>query len=248
MALKAKLSKDEHAALADLLKEHYKEQDGTFYLEGLVEAGPTQAQIKQFRESAINAQKEATELRQRYQDVDVEEYLKLKDEASRKKPIDSDAAQLEIIKQIEAATKPLTKRLQVIEDEKQELLREKQATLFHKTITDAAMKAGVIPDHLDDVVNRARTYGFTVQENAVKALRGNEPIVDEKSGETVTLEGWLKQMPAAFYGRTSGAGTAGGNQQGRGELRGRVLHDPDPVAFGRNAEKIAKGDVIVHRP
>jgi hypothetical protein len=242
MALKSKVTKDEHATLPDPLKEHYTERDGAFVLEGLVEA----ASLKQFRESAVNAQKELTALRERYKDIDPDEYVKLKDEATKRKPTDPDLAQMEILKQIEAATKPLTKRLQLIEDEKAELLREKQATLFHKTITDAALKAGVVAEHIDDVVNRARTFGFTVIENAVKAMRGNDVVTDEKTGEPVQLDGWLKQMPAAFYGRTSGGGAGSGRE--RGELRGRILHDPDPLAFGRNAAAIAKGEVTVQRP
>lgn len=240
MALKLKLTKEEHTALADPLKEHYKEHDGAFVLEGLADA----ATVKQFRDSATAAQRERDALKERYKDLDPDAARQAMQELERRRrePDDWEA-------RLEARVKPLTTRIQTLEQDKANLQRDKEATHFHTTIETAARKAGVIPDHVEDVVARASSFGFKVVDGGnLRALRGDDPIRDEKTGAEMTVESWMKGLPNTFFGRTSGSGpnTGGSGSAGNAPVAG-VLYNPDGITFSKHAEEIAKGTLRVVR-
>ena len=81
----------------------------------------------------------------------------------------------------------------------------------------------------------------------VRAVNGEDPILD-KDGKEVTLDGFLKTLPAPFYGRTTGSGPGRGALKPGETIKSGSLYDPDALSFGRHAEQIAKGEVQVIRP
>lgn len=247
MALKAKLSKDEHAALADPLKEHYKPNGDGFVLEahGLVDAD----QLKQFRENNIALAKERDALKERYKDVDPDEYrdLKVKVTPPAKPPADDIARQIQ--EHVEKATKPLQRQLEIQQREKEELKAKAQKAEFTRIVTNTAGQAGVLPDYHEDVLHRAQSRGFRlIEDGVVKARKGekaDEPVIGD-DGKELDLETFVKNMPAAFFGTTRGSGPANTNSGATAPMNG-VLLNPDALTFGRHAEDIAKGKVRVVR-
>jgi hypothetical protein len=242
MALKAKLSKDDWGKLSKDLQEHYSEADGAYVLQA---EGVPDPKTKELRETNIRALKDLDETRARleqYKDVDVEEYKRLKAAKDAKPPAE---VEVMIREALEKETKPLRKKVETLESERDTARAALRESAFVKAVTDSAVKTGVLPDFTEDVIARARAKGFTLTaDGALKALtKDGQPVED--NGKEVTLDGWLKTMPPAFFGVTRGGGAPPMGHGGT--ISGKQLIDPDPLTFGRNAEKIAKGELEVVR-
>jgi hypothetical protein len=242
MALKAKLSKDDWGKLAKELQEHYSESGDAYVLQAEGLADP---KTKELRETNIRVLKELDETRARldqFKDVDVEDYKRLKAAKDAKPP-----AEVEVLirEALEKETKPLRKKVETLESERDTARAALRESTFVKAVTDAAGKTGVLADFTEDVIARARTKGFGLTaEGTIRALTKDGQAIEE-NGKEVTLEGWLKTMPPAFFGATRGGGAPSMGQGGT--ISGKQLIDPDPLTFGRNAEKIAKGELEVVR-
>jgi hypothetical protein len=241
--LKHKLTRDEHAALAEPLREHYKDVDGAFVLEGFA---PVE-QLNEFRTTNRRLTGELAGLKDKYGDLDpVAARAALEELGKRAKPPNDD----ELAQRIEAATKPLQTRLTAMETERNALRAKTERQTFDTTVNEAAQRAGVQADYLVDVRSRAQGAGFRVVGDTIRAMggdTGDEPVLD-KDGHELTLDGFLKTLPAAFYGRTQGSGPGRQTLAPGQTVKTGALYDPDPLAFGRHAEQIAKGDVQVIRP
>jgi hypothetical protein len=247
LALKGRLTKAEHDALPEPLKEHYAEKDGSFVLQA--EGLPDPAAFNEFRENNRRMKIELETLRERYKDVDPEEFRRLRTEldALKKKPPGDDVKEAEL--KWEKRLHTLETKLQTAEAEKTALAEKADQQAFDTSVKDVAAKAGVQADYLEDVLARARRTGFRLVEGTVKALKGDEPLRDEETGKPVTLDGFVKALPGAFFGRTSGTRPDPNTRSGGGGLNGqvKVLMDPTPLEMGRQADKIAKGEVEVRR-
>jgi hypothetical protein len=245
MALRHKLTKDEHTALPEALRDHYKEADGAFVLDGFAPVDT----LNEFRTNNRQLKGELAALREKYGDLDPEKARAAMTELEKNKAAAPDVQKM-IDDAVARATTPLTTRLGAMELERNTLREKNQRQTFETTINEAATKAGVQPDYLIDVRSRAAAYGFRVQGDTVRALggdKGEDPILD-KDGKEVTLPDFLKQLPGAFYGRTGGAGAGRDRQPGGTPMAKGTLYNPSPVEFGRHAEAIAKGDVTVINP
>lgn len=247
MALKFKLTPAEHTALADPVKVHYTETDGAFVLQAEGLADPHK--LAEFRESNRKLNKDLEELRGKFKDLDPDEARSAIEAAKKKPGPGGDDLQAQIKAAVEAETKKLHGRIQTIETEKAALKAKNDKQSFTAAISDAATKVGVQGDYLEDVLARASAKGFRVVEDGIKARKGekfDEPVTLE-DGQELTLDGFLKGLPRAFYGETRGSGPPGSGGSAGGIVSGGALYNPDPLAFGRNAEKIAKGDLRVIR-
>jgi len=243
MALKAKLTKDEFGALPEPVREHYTASGDTYVLqaEGLADAG----KLAEFRSNNERLTKELNGLRDQlktFDGVDPEEYRRFK-ATPPPKPTEIEA---QITAAVEKATKPLREQLERESKEKLELKRAAEAKQFEDSVRDAAKKAGVQDDYLIDVVGRARHFGFTLTSDGVRAMKGELAVRDDK-GDEVTLDRFLKDLPKGFFGVTAGSGPSNA-PNGLQTVGGKkTLYDPDPVTFGRYADQIHKGEVVVIR-
>src|SRR5262245_4165368 len=216
MALRHRLTKDEHAALAEPLREHYKESDGAYVLDGFAPSDT----LREFRDTNTRLQSELRGIKDKYGDLDPEKArAALAEVEKRKEPPKDDDIEKRIRDAVEAATKPLHTRLGSMESERNDLKAKNQRQTFETVVNDAATKAGVQGDYLIDVRSRAQSFGFkVVGDSAVRALggeKGDEPITND-DGKEVTLPDFLKTLPGAFYGRTQGSGP-GREEMGPGQ-------------------------------
>lgn len=227
MALKAILpTRSELDALPEAVRGLYVEQDGRFVLpvEGVVpasELAEAKARINEFRqtnkdlmrtlelppgESVVDFIKT---LRAEYKGIDIEEYKALKSEADKLKAKGvkgaDDLASI-VQKAISDATKPISAKLALIEEERTKLKRDLDDSMLRDAISKAASAKGVKPKALPYVEGKAREL-FRIVEGKVK------PIGDDD----LTPDAWMDALAKSdefLFEPSTGGGANGSAQAG----------------------------------
>lgn len=258
MALKPVVSQEELAALPEAVRGHYAERDGklTLALDGQLpgfvpesEHASTRAKLNEFRDTNIRVLKERDELTGKlkiYEGIDPEEYRSLKAgrEGLKKKGVEApDDIEALIARHVQAAVKPLQERIGAHEQERTKLRGQLEAKEVETRITEAAVAAGVLPDLLPDVLERARKT-FQYRDGKVVAMNGDQPVYGRDGEKPLTVEEWLPGLPKPFFKPSSGGG-ADGAKGARPNVR--QLVNPTPAQMGENIDAIIKGDVVVVR-
>lgn len=246
------VTKEEFDKLPEALKEHYVEKDGKYVpqVEGLVPEGElaqTKAKLAEFRDNNIRVMKENDQLKEKLQGFDginLEEYSRLKAEHEKLKQQgignSADLAKL-FEQQIAKAVKPLQDKLDAAEAKSREADLRLAQKAVDEHITRFAVKAGVDPDVLPDVLQRARQV-FTFKDDAVVAMKGDLPIFSsERPDQPLGAEEWLSTLPKAFFKPSAGGGAHGSD----GNPAAKTLVRPDAVTIGKNLEDIASGKIAV---
>ena len=251
--LKSKLTKDEHVALPDALKEHYKAEGDAFVLdaEGTVskaDLDAANAKVVEFRNnnSALNAK--ATELetlKAKFKDLDPAEYERVKGEleALKTKGITKpDDITTKVQEAVTAAVKPLSDKLADAERQRQESDTALQQSRLRSGLTTAALEGKAIKNAVSVVVDRAMAVFDMDETGVLKAKDGH--FSADKPAEPITIAEWLTAQakgPLNFAFESSRGGGAGEPGGGTPPNTATQVLTRDPMELGRSMEDLASG-------
>lgn len=248
------ITKEEFEKLPDVLRAEYTEKDGKYVpqVEGMVpesELTTFKGKVTEFRDNNVRIMKENDELKGKlktFEGINVDEYNSLKSENEKLKQFGAGSVS-DLPKVIEGmitkAVTPLKEKLETSEREKQETANKLRQKAVDEYITGFAVKAGVDPDVLPDVLQRARQV-FVSKDEQVVAMKGDLPVYSAQDpSKPLGAEEWLSTaLPKAFFKPSAGGGANGdGGRPGPG----KTLVKPDAKTFGQNLEEIANGKIAV---
>lgn len=232
------------------LSEFYVEKDGVYHLQadGLV----PKTTLDEFRNNNIKLSKELEKVQQTLNGVDVNEYNKLKQEKeliNDQKLID--AGQVEDV--IQSRTEKMRNtyaeelnNLKIIAEQKEkeanELRAKQNSMLVNNSLKDEALKAGVAPTALPDVLSRGSRI-WQVQDDNIVAMQNDTPMYSKNGSQKLSMQEWLEDLSEEaphLYKSSSGSGATGG-----GSLGMRKISNRDQDALNSNLEAIASGKVVV---
>lgn len=245
----------------EAFRTHYVPKDGKFVLqlEGAPDGFVTKVvhdeqlgKLAEFRDNnrALNTSNtELTTKLKTFEGVDAAEYKTLKEKLKNSGVEGGDVSAV-IAKAVEAAVKPLTEKLTSLETADKKKTIDLATETFKSSLKDAAIKAGVDEKMLPHFIDYAlKTFQYVDGKFTPKA--GEVPIYSKtKPAEIITPEEWsgLQVTEAPGFFKQSGGGGAGGNGGGGNGQRnrdGKLIVSTDPSDFGKNLEKIAKGEAVV---
>lgn len=192
--------------------------------------------------------REKRELAERYKDLDVEEYKKLKEEREKthnKKLKDEGNIDELLQKQESVLRADYESKLEEISKQLQDATRstqEYQKRLHDKTISDVirdeAIKAGVLPEAINDIVDKG-IRKFTLSERGELESRTVEgDLSKDEDGFIVTPARFianLRKTNAYYWGSSHGAGLNGSSSVSRTDDAAKM------------EEAAAKGDMATYR-
>jgi hypothetical protein len=243
------------AALTEVpepLRGEYEQKDGAFFLklEGEIpELVSVKKDLTEFRDNNIKYLKEkdaAVQKLKEYDGIDPVEYAAMKQKLVdlEKKGGVKDPSDIEtkIRLAVDAAVTPLKEQVQLEQKTRVEAeLRLKQRDLETR-IRDVGTKLKVLDSAMPDLLSRGLRV-FRASDGL--AYDGEKQMYSkEKVTEPLSLEEWgrmqLAEAPHLFV-----ASTGGGARPGPGGTGKRTISAADPVELGRNADAIAKGEILV---
>jgi len=248
MRLKAKLTSDEFAALDDVTKSYYQETNDGYVLDadGVEDVTGLKSTLEKFKAEAAARKRELQTMNERLSSMDtlvaslggtegaeklaelqarMEKDTMLKDLSSG----DPDAIERVTKRLVERNTKDWEKKyaeLKKQHDEGAEKLatttKKLSGTIINNLLTQAAVKAGVFPGALEDVILYGRDR-WTLDEDGMTALMV-DPVSGEvergKDGKSLTPDEWLPDLAEKkahwFPGSSGGGSNSGaGNNSGK---------------------------------
>jgi hypothetical protein len=237
------------------LRGEYESRNGKFYLktEGdylpLVEANQ---KLTEFRDNNRALNGTVSELQGKlksFEGIDPKEFSTLKERVAEFEKTGAKKGDdvVEMIKAaVKAAVDPLNQKLAEREKAEADARQKLEVTTLENNIRDIGVKLGVDERALPDYINRAKTV-FRLNEGKLVARNGDQPIFSKtRPAEELGLEEWTEtvaRQDAPFLFKPS---RGGGASNSPGGFTGqRQVISNDPLEFGRNLEKIAKGEVVV---
>lgn len=238
----------------------YEERNGAFHLkvEGdyapLIEANTKLAEFRDNNRTLNAKANELTEKLKKYGEVTPESVIELQTklkEFEKKGAGKPDDLTKMISDAVKAATEPLTTQLTEIKQREafaQTQLREKG---LEDAIRSVGTKLGVRENAMPDFISRGRSVFKVDEEGRHTAMDGKTPIFSKaRPADPLTMEEWgmgLKQGEGShlFEGSKGGGTPPAGSPQ---VFAPKTMISADPMEFGRNLEKIAKGEVGVLVP
>jgi hypothetical protein len=264
MGLKFKLTATEHSLLPPLVQAHYKVQGSDYVLD--LEGIDTNAQARvadletrlgEFRTTNVELMRLRDTLQadlKKFDGVDPTKHAELQarvkelEKQGVAKPDDIHTIVANAVKQ---AVEPLQLQVTTLTASEKAAQDRLKDNAFSTALTQAAVKAGVVESAIPDVVARARATGFKADETgAVTKATNAQSLPVYYEGQELTVDLWLrKQLPseaAHLFKPTAGGGATPGAGGGAPLPAGVVANDA--LEIGRNAEKIARGEVTVAVP
>lgn len=219
----------------------------------LAEANAKLTKLDEFRENNRKMHKQLEEMKTQlgsYEGIDpaahkaaLEKLAELESKA-KKTPDD-------ITNKILAAQKPLQDRIdelmkaqEKIEAEKLEAMRQAAQSRLEGQLRDAGNTVGVAEGAMMDFLSRG-TRVWQMVDGKPMAMDGDEPVMSRKTGQPIDLTEWaedLRQEAGHLFAK-SGGGAAAGSKGTKTSTT--VIDANDPLAVGKAAEKIAKGEAVV---
>ena len=228
MSIKYKVAKLEE--IPENVRSLYVQQpDGSYILdaEGVV----PKEKLDEFRSNNIQLQQQMDKLK----DIDPEKYkelIKLDQEVKTGELIKAGKLEEAVNLRVDSMKTDLESKIRERDDKLSAANSQLSALLFDGAVKSAAIKSGVLPTAMDDLVYRAR--GSFVVENGSPVPKKDGKTVFGKDGTTpMSIEEWtlnLKPMAPHLFQGSQGSGAGGG--QGNG---GKNMKDMTP------AQKIQAG-------
>jgi len=232
MALKAVLSKEEHAALPEATRAFYVEKDGKFLLdaEGVEDVTGLKNALEAVRGELKSAKKSLQDTIDKFKDIDPEKAK----EAQRKLQEIEDKQLLDAGK-VDELLKVRTERMKADYDnqisafnknidglkrEVSEANKTVAEVLIDNSIRSAAIKAGITEAAVDDVVLRGQRL-WTLKNKQPVAIKDDQIIYGKDPNKPITIDEWvggLQQEAPHLFKASAGAGTPP-NQGGGGNPR-----------------------------
>lgn len=269
MALKAKISKDDHAKLADALKEHYVERDGAFVLEaeGLVASTALEGE----RAARAKAARDFQELKDKIGDLDPEaarKALKQVQELADRKLLDegkveelikarTDAMRVDHENQINGFKKQITERDTTIGT----LTGTLKKLRINSELMPLAVKKGVQPGALSDVISRMTITGeglggikWDIDGDQVVAKVGDQikygkdpqkPMSFEEGLDLLAANPESKHLFAPNQGGGAGGGSRSSGSGGSRTISNDDASDPAKYRAARDEARKAGVELVV---
>lgn len=259
MALKAKLTKEEHAALPDAVKALYVEKDGTFVLDvddvdNFPQVGGLKSALDKEREEVKKAKKEHQETIDKYKDIDPEKARQAQEELQKlndKKLLDEGKVE-ELLKartermKADYETKIAAFNAKIGGLEKQVSASEGRLSevLIDNALRTAAVKAKVRPAAVDDVILRGqRIWGL--KNGAPIPMKGDQVLYGKDPNQAMTMDEWIGGLATEaphLFEPSSGGGTT---NQNAGNSGGKTIHlsreeAKDPAKYRAARDKAVK--------
>lgn len=245
-------AKPELDALPEAVRALYVEKDGKWTLDGLVaesDLTTLKTKVGEFRDNNIAQAQELEGLRplkDKFKDVDPEEYKTLKAKAKQLENQGVKTAD-DLKAVIDAAVKPLTDRLDASEKARQTAQQAADDSRFRELVSADATKAGVKAQSLRHVLREAQEK-FELKDGTLKPRTGIKHPSDPLKELTTT--DWLEELARTddyLFGDSVGGGAANENRRGGGRQGVKELINPSPEEMGRNMDDIANGKIVVVR-
>ena len=257
MALKAVVTKDEHAALPDATRAFYKAEGESFILdaEGL-DTHPTTKGLK----TALDAERtgrssitaELSELKKKFEGIDSEAareaLAKLKDlERAALEGDIPDKFKGEFEKAVTARVKGITDdydaklkasntKVETLTAENRDLNQKLSNLTIGNEVRSAGSKLGMHDWAIEDAVLHAQTGGWSLDKDAKPVLHEAGSVVYGKDGAKKSIEEWMTELAKKRPGwvkPSTGSGAENGGQGTRQE--GKVMWVPREVGRDREA-------------
>lgn len=220
----------------------------------------TKKRLNEFRQNNLQLQRELETTKktlEKFKDIDPEQYAKAMEAYNKISSMEEG----ELIK-AGKIDEVVQKRVQTMKDDfskqvtaKDSIINQLQSenktlksTLggitVESSVSKAISKVGTLrKGALPDVINRAKSI-FKVTDEGKMEAPGD--LFDDE-GNPMTMEKWAARLTeeAPFLFEDGAGGDSGGGQRKDGKTRLREVDGKDPIAFGKNLEKIAKGEVVV---
>ena len=227
------------------VRDSYVERDGKFHLS--VEGMVPKDRLDEFRNNNVTLKRQIEELTSRFDGVDPDQFRELSAKAQKerdKKLIDAGKVDELVAERVAAMRSDFDKQLGDLTAREQAANKQLESLLIDGAIRDNAMKAGVRPTAIDDVLLRGRSV-FRLQDGKPIPMDGDKPIYG-KSGDPMGIDEWVGSLtdraPHLFE-----PSQGGGSKQGAGarpSTPGRIA-PADNRAFLQNLDKIASGEIKV---
>ncbi len=199
---------------ADVAALYSKNEDGKFYLE--VEGAVSKTKLDEFRENNVRVLKELD----KYKGIDPSKYadlLKLQAKADEKKLIDAGELDKVVEQRVGQMRTTYITEIDTLTKANSVAQRQLESLLIDSAVRDAAIKSGVQPTAVEDVLLRAKAT-FQIKEGVPMPVDSAGSTIYGKDGSTpMSIADWTsslkKQAPHLFQG-SSGGGANGGTRMG----------------------------------
>jgi hypothetical protein len=195
---------------ADMAALYSKNADGKFYLE--VEGAVSKTKLDEFRDNNVRVLKEL----EKFKGIDPTKYadlLALQAKADEKKLIDAGELDKVVEQRVGQMRTTYDTEIEKLTRANTSAQRQLESLLIDSAVRDAAIKSGVQPTAIEDVLLRAKST-FQIKEGAPVPIDSAGVTIYGKDGSTpMTIADWTvglkKQAPHLFQGSTGGG--AGGS-------------------------------------
>lgn len=230
--------------IPEALISYYREEGGTFILDV-----DTNDKIQEYRKKSIEAMKERDALRKNidaYGKLTPEEAKALLDEKEQiehKELLKKGDVDTLITRERERFADEWNKKLEAIQAENVNLQKTVVQLKVIDELKNAATAALVRPEAIMDIVELA-TREWVLENGAAVRKRGQEVVLSGKEpGKNQSMSEYFLEIAQQkpFYFQPS----SGSDGRPTGGHAAKVLRNPTPVELGRNAEAVAKGEIVV---
>jgi len=243
--------------VAETLRGEYEEREGKFYLklEGF-ESHPTftdnNKKLAEFRDNnrTLNGKVQELETKLKgFEGINPTEHITLKTriaelEAQGVKGT-QDVAKL-VTDAVKSAVTPLEEKLRIREESEKVAQAALAQQALEGQLREAGLRGGIDERAISDFINRgAKVYRLIDGRPAPR--NGETPIFSKvKPAEELSMDEWTETLraEAPFLFKPSKGGGAGGNRE-TGFSGQKQWISNDPIVFGENLEKIARGEVLI---
>lgn len=233
------------------LEQFYTETDDGYELQvdGLV----PKATVDEFRNNNIKLQKELGKMEKTLGGVDLDEYKALK--AEKQKLADQElieAGKLDelLTQRTERLRTDYEAKFEAMQREAQEAIgkaseyeNQFNTMIVENQLKDAALRNGVRPEAIEDVLYRGKRVWKRTESNGIAAYDGDTPAYGKKGSSPLSVDEWfegLQEQAPHLFKSSSGSGAAGGAGS-----QGRRISRFDQDALNSNLEAIAEGRVVL---
>ncbi len=229
----------------DAVRPLYAEKDGKFVL--AVDGVVPKEKLDEFRDNNIALRRDMDAMRAKFDGIDPDEARKLAEQAQKqrdKKLVDAGRVDELLAERVAAMKAEFDKQTGTLASERDKLSTQLGGLVVDGAIRDAAMKAGVRPTAVEDVLLRGRVV-FRLQDGKAVAFDGDKPLFG-KAGEPLDVTEWvngLADRAPHLFEPSRGAGTPPAGSGGRAPA-GTIARG-DHAAFLANLDKIVSGAVKV---
>jgi len=219
MALKAIL--DSLDSVPEGLKEHYKKgDDGKFRLdaEGVEDVTGLKSALEKERNERKTTAQTLSQLKEQLGDLDpvkAREALKKLQEIEDKKLIDAGKIDEVVAQRMERATqdfetqkKAFNGQIEAISKDRDSLHGRLSELLIDGALRDAALKANVRPEAVDDAILLGKTV-YRIKDGQPIPMKGDEVLYGKDANKPLPMDEWLQglmQSKPHWFGASAGGG------------------------------------------